>query len=96
MRKHGKKFTAARTQVAVDRTYSIEDAVPRTDRIADSTESQFKSGSFCLAMASTCLAVTVPTFVLFGSPDPFAMFAARLSSTAAGGGLVMNVYDRSE
>ena len=28
MRKHGKKFAAARAQVAVDRNYSIEDAVP--------------------------------------------------------------------
>ena len=35
--------------------------------------------------------VTVPTFVLFGSADPFAMFAARLSSTAAGGVFVMKV-----
>ena len=28
MRKRGKKFTAARAQIAVDRTYSIEDAIP--------------------------------------------------------------------
>jgi hypothetical protein len=32
MRKHGKKFTAARAQVA-DRTYSIEDAVPLVQKV---------------------------------------------------------------
>ena len=33
MRKHGKKFTAARAQVAVDRTYSIEDAIPLVQKV---------------------------------------------------------------
>src|SRR5205814_1516936 len=33
MRKRGKKFTAARAQVAVDRTYSIEDAVPLMQKV---------------------------------------------------------------
>ena len=33
MRKHGKKFTAARAQVAVDRTYTIEDAVPLVQKV---------------------------------------------------------------
>lgn len=33
MRKRGKKFTAARAQVAVDRTYSIEDAVPLVQKV---------------------------------------------------------------
>src|SRR6266568_3158508 len=33
MKKHGKKFTAARAQVAVDRTYSIEDAVPLAQKV---------------------------------------------------------------
>ena len=28
MKKRGKKFAAARAQIAVDRTYSIEDAIP--------------------------------------------------------------------
>ena len=28
MRQRGKKFTAARAQIAADRTYTIEDAVP--------------------------------------------------------------------
>ena len=58
---------------------------------AASSDSAFKSGIFSFAMSSTCLTVTVPTFVLFGSADPFAMFAARLSRTAAGGVYVMKV-----
>src|SRR5258708_7794951 len=33
MRKHGKKYTAARAQIAVDRTYSIEDAVPLVQKV---------------------------------------------------------------
>src|SRR5881409_1945154 len=33
MKTHGKKFTAARAQVAVDRTYSIEDAVPLMQKV---------------------------------------------------------------
>ena len=33
MRKHGKKFTAARAQIASDRTYSIEDAVPLAQKV---------------------------------------------------------------
>ena len=33
MKKHGKKFTAARAQVAVDRTYSIEDAMPLMQKV---------------------------------------------------------------
>src|SRR5262245_19072513 len=73
----------------------IDRAVPATDFMADSSESQFRSGSLIFAMSSTCLRVTVPTLFLFGSADPFARFAARLSSTDAGGVLVMKVYDRS-
>src|SRR5947199_6364075 len=73
----------------------IDRAVPDTVLIAASSDSAFRSGIFSLAISSTCFAVTVPTFVLFGSADPLAMFAARFSSTAAGGVLVMNVYDRS-
>ena len=69
----------------------IDRAVPATVLIADSSESQFRSGIFSLAMSSTCFAVTVPTLFLFGSADPFAMFAARFSSTGAGGVLVMKV-----
>ena len=33
MRKRGKKFTAARAQVAADRTYSLEDAVPLAQKV---------------------------------------------------------------
>ncbi len=33
MRKRGRKFAAARAQVAVDRTYSIEDAVPLLQKV---------------------------------------------------------------
>src|SRR5437660_12467893 len=73
----------------------IDRAVPRTLLIAASTEAAFKSGIFCLAISSTCFAVTLPTLSLLGVPDPFAIPAARLSSTEAGGVLVINVNDRS-
>src|SRR5881409_3394878 len=33
MRKRGKKFTAARAQVAVDRSYTIEEAIPLVQRV---------------------------------------------------------------
>ena len=33
MRKRGKKFTAARAQIAVDRTYTIEDAMPLVQKV---------------------------------------------------------------
>src|SRR5580658_7893888 len=33
MRKRGKKFTAARAQVAADRAYSIEDAIPLVQKV---------------------------------------------------------------
>src|SRR5437899_11957202 len=33
MKKHGKQFTAARAQVARDRTYTIEDAVPLVQKV---------------------------------------------------------------
>ena len=58
---------------------------------ADSIESQLRSGIFSLAISSTCFAVTVPTLFLFGSAEPFAMFAARYNNTGAGGVLVMKV-----
>src|SRR5262245_33615516 len=73
----------------------IDRAVPATVLTAASSDSAFRSGSLILAISSTCFAVTVPTLFLFGSADPFAMFAARFSSTAAGGVFVMNEYDRS-
>src|SRR5205809_4189392 len=33
MRKRGKKFAAARAQIAVDRTYSIEEAIPLVQKV---------------------------------------------------------------
>src|SRR5215471_17774871 len=74
----------------------IERAVPATVLTAASSVWQFKSGSFVFAISSTCFAVTVPTLFLFGSADPFAIFAARFSRIDAGGVFVMKVYDRSE
>jgi hypothetical protein len=55
----------------------------------------FRSGSFVFAMSSTCCFVTLPTFSLFGVPEPFGTPAALSSRIAAGGVFVMNEYDRS-
>ena len=77
--------------VSQRRRIPIERAVPATDFMAASSDSQFRSGSFVLAISSTCFFVTVPTFVLFGSAEPFARFAARFSRIDAGGVFVMKV-----
>ena len=37
MRKHGKKYTAARAQVASDRNYTIEEAVPLVQKVKFAT-----------------------------------------------------------
>jgi hypothetical protein len=50
---------------------------------------------FILTMSITCLRVTLPTFSLFGTLEPAVMPAAFLSSTDAGGDLVMKVKDLS-
>src|SRR5947209_7586479 len=55
----------------------------------------FRSLDFVFTISMTCLRVTLPTFVLFGSLEPAAIFAAFFSKTAAGGLLVMNVNDLS-
>src|ERR1700694_3519889 len=55
----------------------------------------FKSFCFVFTISMTCLRVTLPTFVLFGSFDPAAMLAAFFDKTAAGGILVMKVNDLS-
>src|SRR5206468_12440766 len=55
----------------------------------------FKSVIFVVTMSMTCLRVTLPTFVLFGSLEPAAIFAAFFKRTAAGGLLVMKVNDLS-
>src|SRR5437773_4131615 len=56
---------------------------------------EFRSLAFVFTISMTCLRVTLPTFVLFGSFEPAAMFAAFFKSTAAGGLLVMKVNDLS-
>src|SRR5882724_3869355 len=56
---------------------------------------EFRSLAFVFTISMTCFRVTLPTFVLFGSFEPAAIFAAFLSRTAAGGLLVMNVNDLS-
>src|SRR5271169_2212445 len=64
--------------------------------IAASTSKQFKSGILIFAISSTWAAVILPTFVLCGSAEPFAIATARLISTGTGGVFVINVNDRSE
>src|SRR6059036_1357790 len=55
----------------------------------------FRSLAFVLTISMTCLRVTLPTFVLLGSFEPAAMFAAFLSRIAAGGLFVIKVKDLS-
>jgi hypothetical protein len=50
----------------------IERAVPAMLRMADSTSVVFMSCIFCLASSSSCLRVTLPTLILFGSFEPAA------------------------
>ena len=45
-------------------------AVPSTIRMAASTSLAFRSFIFSSAISRTCCIVTVPTLVLFGSPEP--------------------------
>src|SRR5271169_4770538 len=73
----------------------IERAVPLMLLIAASIEAAFRSGIFWVAISRTCFSVTVPTLVLFGTPEPLARFAAFFSRTGAGGVLVMKVKLRS-
>src|SRR5215510_15599051 len=70
-------------------------AVPSMIRIAESIESVLRSTSFVWAMSRTCCRVTLPILSLCGTAEAFAIPAARLSSTAAGGVFTMNVKDRS-
>lgn len=46
-------------------------AVPAITLIADSIVVQFKSGSFSAAIVRNCSMVTLPTFSIFGSLEPF-------------------------
>ena len=70
-------------------------AVPMIERIAESSFSVFRSGSFILAISSTCLRVTLATLLRFGSGEPFTIPAARFSSSEAGGVFRMKVNVRS-
>src|SRR5579862_8797290 len=70
-------------------------AVPAITLNAASSFTAFKSFDFIFTMSSTCLRVTLPTFSLFGVFEPEVMPAAFLSSTDAGGDLVMKVNDLS-
>src|SRR5258706_1914842 len=74
----------------------IERAVPSTMRMAASMSFALRSGSLICAISLTCERDTVPTLILFGSPEPLASLAARFSSTAAGGVFSTNVNVRSE
>src|SRR4051812_20108247 len=71
-------------------------AVPAMMRQACSMSLAFKSANLVSAIFLTWSGLTVPTLVLLGTAEPAAMPAACLSSTAAGGLLVMNSNDRSE
>src|SRR4030095_12146610 len=64
-------------------------------RKAASSSRAFKSLRLVFTMSMTCLRVTLPTFVLFGSFEPAAMLAAFFKRTAAGGLFVMKVNDLS-
>ena len=70
-------------------------AVPMMVRTAESRLVVFKSGNLVLAISSTCLRVTLPTLLRFGSADPLTIPAARFKSSEAGGVLVMKVNERS-
>src|SRR5438094_34355 len=62
-------------------------------RKAASSSRAFRSLRLVFTISMTCLRVTLPTLVLFGSFEPAAMLAAFFKSTAAGGLLVMNGND---
>src|SRR5881275_367317 len=71
-------------------TMPIERALPATMRIAASISVAFRSGSFCLAISSTCFLVILPTLSVCGLALPDSMPAAFLISTVVGGVLMMN------
>ena len=64
-------------------------------RYAASSEFAFISFIFTFTMSMTSFLVNFPTFALFGSFEPAAIFAAFFKRMAAGGALVMNVKDLS-
>src|SRR5687768_78963 len=73
----------------------IERAVPSMILAAWSMVCALRSSSFFSAIARTWSREIVPTFVRFGSPEPFSIPIAWRISTAAGGVLVTNVNERS-
>src|SRR5499433_2354864 len=70
-------------------------AVPSIVRIAASSDSADRSGRLSSAISRTWARVTLPTLPRLGSAAPFSTPAAFLSSTEAGGVLVMKVNERS-
>ena len=68
----------------------IERHVPLIISTAASNVVALRSGIFLFAISSTCAFVIVPTFVLFGTAEPFGMFSAFFINTGAGGVFVMN------
>ena len=70
-------------------------AVPAIIDIAASVEAAFRSGFFNSAISRTWSEDTTPMWSLLGTPDPLGCPAARKSSTAAGGVLVINENVRS-
>ena len=63
--------------------------------IADSIEAAFKSGIFNSAIFLTWSLVSLPTFVLFGTPDPLSNPNSYLIRTAAGGVFKIKLKDLS-
>src|ERR1051325_3070808 len=70
-------------------------AVPEIVRKAASSLVAFISLNFNFTISMTCFLVTLPTLSLLGALAPEAMPAAFLSSTEAGGDLVIKVNDLS-
>src|SRR5271169_2807055 len=73
----------------------IERAVPSIVRIAPSRSLALRSLTLVLAISSTWARVTLPTLLLLGIGEPLAAPLALISSTEAGGLLVMKVKERS-
>ena len=54
-----------------------------------------RSGSLVFAISSNCARVTLPTFSVFGRPEPLLIPAAFFNKNDAGGVLVTKVNERS-
>ena len=65
-------------------------------RTAASRSAAVRSGILVLAISSSCLRVTLPTFSVFGARLPDSMPTAFFISTDAGGVFMMKVKLRSE